>query len=159
MLSSPNVPSNRCSYFWINILSWCYFSTWRFSHVLMKSSKHSDTCLYSASRILVAEEISSLIVCGSYAVKKTSIRASTDYRIPLSFYGIMSAISIPSDRMVIEVHDYAWFFNQNLVHFQWSYHMCVMTQNSHLHEMPKKNIFVSSDWTLGVKMSQTQFWL
>jgi hypothetical protein len=29
-----------------------------------------------------------------------------------------------------------------------------MTQNGHLHEIPKKYIFVSWDWTLGVKMSQ-----
>jgi hypothetical protein len=32
--------------------------------------------------------------------------------------------------------------------------MCLMNQNGHLHEITKKNKFVSWGWTLGVKMSQ-----
>jgi hypothetical protein len=55
-----------CSYFWSSVLSWCCSSTWMFSHVLMTSSKLAG--LYSASRILVAREYSSLIVCGSFAL-------------------------------------------------------------------------------------------
>jgi hypothetical protein len=56
----------RCSYFWSNLFSWCCSSTWRFSHVLMTSSKLAS--LYSASRILVGWEHTSLSVCGSFAV-------------------------------------------------------------------------------------------
>jgi hypothetical protein len=69
MLNFPNDPSKRCSYFLSNILSWCCSITWRFSHVMMTSSKLAETCLYSASRILVAQEYSYLSVCGSFALK------------------------------------------------------------------------------------------
>jgi hypothetical protein len=69
----------------------------------MTSSKLAG--LYSASRILVAQEYSSLIVCGSFALK-TSISASNDDRVPYHCFH-WNSVSIPSDRMVIEVHDYA----------------------------------------------------
>jgi hypothetical protein len=73
---------------------------------LIESSKLAD--LYSASRILVAQEYSSLSVCGSFALIKTSIRASTDdgVHVSLSFIGIVS-VSQVTNHVVIEVHDYA----------------------------------------------------
>jgi hypothetical protein len=62
----------------------------------MTSSKLADSGLYSESRILVAQEYSSLSVCGSFALIQTSIRASTDDKVhvSLSFIGIVSVSQV-----------------------------------------------------------------
>jgi hypothetical protein len=89
---------------------------------------------------MVAREYSSMSVCGSFALIYTSIRAFTDDKVHVSVFH-RNSVSIPSDRMVIEVHDYALLSKKISAHNQ--NHMCLMTQNGNLHEMPKKIIFVS----------------
>jgi hypothetical protein len=61
-------------------------------HVLMTSSMLADDQVYSTSRILVAQEYSSLSVCASFVLKETSIRFTVDDRVyaSLSFIGIVS---------------------------------------------------------------------
>jgi hypothetical protein len=54
-----------------------------------------------------------------------------------------NSVNIPNDRMGIEVHDYVEFSKKISVYCQESYRMCLMTQNGHLHETPKKKVFVS----------------
>jgi hypothetical protein len=52
-------------------------------------------------------------------------------------------VSIPSDSLVMEDHDYAYISKEISVGCQSSYQMYLMTQNAHPHEISKKNIFVS----------------
>jgi hypothetical protein len=64
--------------------------------------------LYSASRVLLAQEYSSLSICGSFVLILTSIRASTYDKVPLSFsfIGIVSVsqVTVWSLKVMIMPH-------------------------------------------------------
>jgi hypothetical protein len=104
---------------------------------------------FSSPRIFTSENLW-FIWADIYII---SFRVSNDYRV-FYLFSLLEKCQYPRWRLIIEVHDYAWFSKKILAHCQWSYHLCLMTQDGHPHEMPKKNTFVSWNWTLGVKRSQ-----
>jgi hypothetical protein len=142
MLNSPNILSNRCSYFWSNIFSWyCSsikesdMSWWHHLMLKMLACNQQQEFLWPRNIHLwafVAHLHSNKPQSGPLLTIEYCISVldwnSKIFQYPKRSYGHWNLWLC---LMIREISDFG----------QRSYHVCLMTQNSHLNQISKENSF------------------